>query len=122
MTRRLSPATSFGSALISSTRTLYAPHSTCARGLSDFYCWFVVGLTSSEIGAYTARVGGGGRSGSWGASAVRFGCLQSMPSSNIDNCAALIHTVPLWACGQTNFPARNLFANSHRPSWLSHRI
>jgi hypothetical protein len=45
---------------------------------------------------YTARVGCT-RSGSCGAGALRFGRRQSIPSSNIDSCAALIDTAPLCA-------------------------
>jgi hypothetical protein len=37
---------------------------------------------------------------------VRFGALQSIPSKSIDNCAALKHTAPLSARGQTNLPER----------------
>jgi hypothetical protein len=35
---------------------------------------------------------------------VRFGARQSMPSSNIDNCAGDRCTAPCFAEGQTNFP------------------
>ena len=33
------------------------------------------------------------------------GRRQSIPSNNIDNCAALNEIVPSFACGQTNFPS-----------------
>jgi hypothetical protein len=45
---------------------------------------------------YTARVGWT-RSGSCGAGALLFGRRQSIPSSNIESCAALIDTAPLCA-------------------------
>ncbi len=48
-------------------------------------------------------------------SAVRTGCRQSIPSSNIDNCAALSDTLPLCACGQTKRPRSKRLAIKHRP-------
>jgi hypothetical protein len=111
MTRRFSPSTSLGNVLISSTRELYALHVGCARGLYVFYCLFwTVGLTPADTdgdgASYTARVGCT-RSGSCGASAVRFGARQSIPSRSIDNCAALKDTAPLSARGHTKRPALN---------------
>src|SRR5271170_5669076 len=102
MSKRLRLSASSGSALMSSTVGLYVLHAGCARG-DGGYCFFVSAsctaklLPKSTHTIYTARVGGGARSGSCGDSPVRFGCLQSIPSSNIDNCAALRHTVPLCA-------------------------
>ena len=49
-------------------------------------------------------------------SQVRSGRRQSMPSSNIDNCARVSETVPLVACGHTKRPRSNRFANRHNPS------
>jgi hypothetical protein len=40
---------------------------------------------------------------------VRCGLRQSMPSSNIDNCARVNETVPLCACGQMKRPRSNRF-------------
>jgi len=42
------------------------------------------------------------RSGSEGAGPLRLGLRQSIPSSNIDNCAPLKETVPCVARGQVN--------------------
>ena len=47
--------------------------------------------------------------------ACAFGRRQSMPSSNIDNCARVSETVPLSACGQTKRPRSSRFANRHKP-------
>jgi hypothetical protein len=52
---------------------------------------------------------------------VRTGRRQSIPSSNIDNCAAVKDTVPLVACGQMNLPLSSLFAKRHNPSPSNHR-
>jgi hypothetical protein len=52
--------------------------------------------STSSCALYTARVGCT-RSGSSGAGALLFGRRQSIPSSNIESCAALIDTVPLCA-------------------------
>jgi len=41
---------------------------------------------------------------------VRSGRRQSMPSSNIDNCARVSETVPLVACGHTKRPRSSRFA------------
>ena len=49
-------------------------------------------------------------------SQVRSGRRQSMPSSNIDNCARVRETVPLVACGHTKRPRSSHFANRHNPS------
>jgi len=57
---------------------------------------FCCGDQITDTLPYTARVGCT-RSGSWGAGALRFGCRQSIPSSNIESCAALIDTAPLCA-------------------------
>jgi hypothetical protein len=68
------------------------------RVLPVFTGFFNVYLLTIKSRAllYTARVGWT-RSGSCGAGALRFGCRQSIPSSNIDSCAALIDTAPLCA-------------------------
>lgn len=71
-----------------------------------FIVGIAVGLTPGcrrDGVSYTTRVGCT-RSGSCGASAVRFGARQSIASRSIDNCAALKHTAPLSARGQTNLP------------------
>ena len=47
---------------------------------------------------------------------VRSGCRQSMPSSSIENCAALSETLPLSACGQTKRPRSRRLVNRHMPS------
>ena len=46
---------------------------------------------------------------------VRTGMRQSMPSSSIDNCAAVSDTLPDVACGQTKRPRSNRLASSIRP-------
>src|SRR5215475_15952490 len=50
----------------------------------------------------------------WGR-AVHTGCRQSIPSNNIDICAAVNDTVPSLACGHTNRPFSNRLAYSTRP-------
>jgi hypothetical protein len=52
---------------------------------------------------------------------VRCGLRQSMPSSNIDNCARVNETVPLCACGQMKRPRSSRFANKHKPSPSHHK-
>src|SRR5688572_28761207 len=47
---------------------------------------------------------------------VRIGRRQSMPSSNIDNCARVSETVPLSAFGQMKRPRSSRLANKHNPS------
>src|ERR1019366_10040992 len=42
---------------------------------------------------------------------LRTGRRQSIPSSNIDNCACVSDTVPLVACGQMNRPRSRRLAN-----------
>src|ERR1700678_2735106 len=69
--------------------------------------------------SYTARVGWT-RSGSCGAGALLFGRRQSIPSSNIESCAALIDTAPLCACGHTNLPSLKRLQKRHIPSPLCH--
>ena len=44
--------------------------------------------------------------------AVRTVCRQSIPSSNIDNCAALSDTLPLCACGQMKRPRSKRLAKA----------
>lgn len=51
---------------------------------------------------------------------VRAGCRQSIPSSNIDNCARVSDTVPVSAFGQTNLPRSKRFENRQRPSPSNH--
>ena len=48
--------------------------------------------------------------------AVRRGCRQSMPSSNIDNCALVRWILPPSACGQMKRPRSNRLARSQSPS------
>ena len=45
---------------------------------------------------------------------------QSIPSSNIDNCAAVTLTLPSFAAGQTKRPFFNRLLNRHAP-WGSAR-
>jgi hypothetical protein len=47
---------------------------------------------------------------------VRTGRRQSIPSSSIDNCAALNATAPQVACGHTNRPRSRRLAKRHSPS------
>jgi hypothetical protein len=47
---------------------------------------------------------------------VRAGRRQSIPSSNIDNCARVSEIVPLSAFGQMNRPGSSRLANRQRPS------
>ncbi len=47
---------------------------------------------------------------------VRSGCLQSMPSHNIESCARVNDTVPLVACGHTNLPRSRRFCRRQTPS------
>jgi hypothetical protein len=82
-----------------------------AHGIVCFLLFVLaVGLMPADADgdgvSYTARVGCT-RSGSCGASAVRFGARQSIPSRSIDNCAALKDTAPLSARGHTKRPALN---------------
>lgn len=51
---------------------------------------------------------------------VRSGCRQSMPSSNIDNCARVSDTVPLSAFGHMNRPRSKRLAKRHNPSPSHH--
>ncbi len=47
--------------------------------------------------------------------AARTGCRQSIPSSNIESCAALSDTLPLCACGQIKRPRSKRLAIKQRP-------
>ena len=46
---------------------------------------------------------------------VRSGARQSIPSSNMDNCAGVSATLPSLAEGQTNRPLSRRFMNMHAP-------
>ena len=50
---------------------------------------------------------------------LRRGARQSIPSSSIENCAAVSATDPSRACGHRNLPRSSRLANRHRP-WPSH--
>jgi hypothetical protein len=52
---------------------------------------------------------------------VRCGVRQSMPSSNIANCAGVTETLPSAGDGQTKRPRSSRFENRHAP-WPSHQI
>ena len=52
---------------------------------------------------------------------VRRGMRQSIPSSNIDNCAGVTDTLPCAGDGHTNRPRSSRLENRHAP-WPSHQI
>ena len=54
--------------------------------------------------------------------AVRTEWHQSIPSSSIENSAAVSETVPLVTCGQMNLPRSRRFAKKHGPSPSNHSI